>query len=260
MWQTLLARDRLLTLIAAGMLGGAVLIGVVAWFDDQTITGVNRWIKPLKFLVSIGIFLITMAWLMPDVLVEPRTRRRLSRVFAGAMVIEVLCIAGQAARGTTSHFNVTTPFDGAIFQVMGAAITVNTIAAAVMLRYLRHTGPPERAGYLLGVRLGLALFVLASLQGYVIVANMGHTVPGPDGGPGLPVVNWALERGDLRIAHFIGLHALQALPLLGYGLDRSGVMMPALRRAVVGTMAIIWLGAMGVTLAVALRGQPLWAQ
>ncbi len=212
MLRSRLARDRLLTLTAAAMVAGLVVIGAVAPFDTRTITGINPWIKPVKFLVSIAVFLATTAWFMPEVHAPPRTRQRLSLVFAGTMIVEVLCSACQAARGTTSHFNYATGLDAAIFQVMGVAITMNTVAAAVMLWRLRQDTPDKRAGYLLGVRLGLALFVFGSLQGFVLVGNMGHSVPGPDGGPGLPLVNWATDRGDLRIAHFIGLHALQVLP------------------------------------------------
>lgn len=257
--RTLLTRDRLLTLAALAMLAGALAVAGVAPFDARVVTGVNPWIKPLKFLVSIAIFLATMAWLMPEVDAPPRVRQRLSRLFAGAMIIEMVCIAGQAARGTTSHFNYATGFDAVIFQVMGVAITANTIAVAVMLRRLRRDTPVARAGYLLGVRLGLALFVLGSVQGFLMVANLGHAVPGPDGGPGLPFVNWALNHGDLRIAHFVGLHALQALPLLGFVLDRTGAMSPASRRVVVGATAVAWAGAMGVTLVLALRGLPVLA-
>ena len=116
--------------------------------------------------------------------------------------------------------------------------------------------PPQRAGYLWGVRLGVSLFVIASWLGFVIVANNGHTVPAPDGGPGLPFVNWSTTGGDLRIVHFFGMHAMQALPILGFLLDRSGI--GAGRNVMVAT-AVVWLAAMGGLLMLALQGRPLLA-
>ena len=102
--------------------------------------------------------------------------------------------------------------------------------------------------------------MIGGLQGFAIVANLGHNVPGPDGGRGLLPLNWSVTQGDLRIAHFIGLNALQALPLFGYLLDRSATLSPAPRRFAVGLAAVLWLGVMGATLTLALRGQPLLAQ
>jgi hypothetical protein len=77
-----------------------------------------------------------------------------------------------------------------------------------------------------------------------------------DGGPGLPLTRWSTEGGDLRVPHFIGLHALQLLPLFAWVLERRR--RPASTRLVVAAGAG-WLGLIGLTLWQALRGQPLVA-
>ena len=172
-----------------------------------------------------------------------------------AMIVEIACIILQSARGTTSHFNQTSAFDVAIFAVMGVMIFANTVAMVVFLAIIRRDTPPQRAGYLWGIRLGVAIFLLASLEGGMIVANNAHTVGAPDGGPGLPFVNWSTTAGDLRIAHFFGMHAMQALPLLGFILDKSRA--PA--RNLVFAVSIIWFAVMSGLLMLAIQGKPLLA-
>lgn len=240
------------------MVAAFVVAALAATVDTRTILGINPWIKPMKFMASIAIFLWTMAWFMAEA--DPRHAGRLRAVrwtMLGTMIGEVALISMQAARGTTSHFNVATVFDGAVFQAMGIMIVANTIAAAVFVTTL-HPITTARAGYLWGIRLGLALFVLGSLQGFMMVARLGHSVPGPDGGPGLPFLNWSTTGGDLRSAHFVGLHALQALPLVGFALDRlGGSWRPQTRRGAVTATAVVWVTAAAGALLLALAGRPL---
>ncbi|MGH9382885.1 MAG: hypothetical protein ACRD2N_01125 [Vicinamibacterales bacterium] len=228
-------------------------------FDSRLILGINPWIKPMKFEISLLIFLWTLAWFMPEARPVLRTRAFIRWTPPVVMTIEIVSIVIQAARGTTSHFNNSSPLNAAIFAIMGLMITANTVAMLALLLTLRRDTPPARAGYLWGVRMGIALFILASLQGFVIVANNAHTVAAPDGGPGLPFVNWSTRSGDLRVAHFFGMHALQTLPLLGYLLDQSAVAPSSTRRHLVMAAGIGWIIVMAGLFAGALRGRPLIA-
>jgi hypothetical protein len=75
--------------------------------------------------------------------------------------------------------------------------------------------------YLISIRSGILIFVFFSFEGATMGARGTHTVGGPEGGPSLPILNWNLKLGDLRIAHFIGMHALQILPLLSWYVLKS---------------------------------------
>jgi len=256
------ARDPLLFWTGAAMALALIVVTLISISDTRLILGINPWIKPMKFLTSIAVFLWTVAWFMPETQNKPAQRGLVRWTIAVPMSIEVVLIILQSARGTTSHFNIGSALDAAVFSVMGITITISTMAMMLFLWILRRDTPPQRAGYLWGVRLGVSLFVIASWLGFVIVAN-GHTVPAPDGGPGLPFVNWSTTGGDLRIVHFFGMHAMQALPILGFLLDRAiggdkplGLSTPV--KLVIAT-AVVWLAAMGGLLMLALQGRPLLA-
>ena len=209
-------RDPLLFWTGVAPLLLVPLMAAVAPFDERLVTGINPWIKPSKFIVSGAVFLLTMAWLMPAVPAAERSRRRVSKVMAFSMLAEVLLITMQAARGTASHFNDREPLDGAIFGLMGLLIMVNTVAVGYVTWRFWRADAPLPSPYLWGVRLGLLFFILAGLEGFAMVRLMSHSVGVADGGPGLPFLNWSTRGGDLRVAHFVGLHALQVLPLVGH--------------------------------------------
>lgn len=258
MFNELRHRDAVLFWIGSAMLLTLLVVLLISIGDPRLILGINPWIKPAKFLVSVTIFLWTVAWFMPETR-GPGDAAGLSRIdwrqvvrwtIGPAMIVEMICIIIQAARGTTSHFNNSTAFDSAIFGIMGATILVNTIAMVVFLGIIRRDTPPQRAGYLWGIRLGVLIFLLASAEGAVIIANNAHTVGAADGGPGLPFVNWSTQYGDLRIAHFFGMHAMQILPLIGFVANS--------RNLIVAT-SILWVAAMSGLLMMALNGRPLLA-
>ena len=81
-----------------------------------------------------------------------------------------------------------------------------------------------------------------------------HTVGAVDGGPGLPGTGWSVEHGDLRVPHFMGLHALQALPLFAWLLQRRGWRTASLVRAV-QTIAASYAILLSILVWQALRGQ-----
>ena len=246
-------RDPLLFWIGAATLLTLIVCVLLSIGDQRLILGINPWIKPMKFLTSITIFLWTVAWFMPETKPSGTLRNVVRWIIGPAMIIEIVCIILQSARGTTSHFNQQSALDIAIFSIMGTTIFFNTLAMGIFLWLIRRDTPPQRAGYLWGIRLGVAIFLLASFEGVVIILNNAHTVGAPDGGPGLPFVNWSTSYGDLRVAHFFGMHAMQALPLLGFFLDKSRV--PA--RNLIFAVSILWLAVMGGLLTLALQGRPL---
>ena len=235
----------------------AVLALLLLPLDHRLVTGALVWIKPLKFALSIIAFTWTLGWLLADL---PAAAQRsvvfLSWGVAASMLMELAIIFTQAGRGTTSHYNATSALNGILAGLMGLFIVVNTLmtiwALFLVWRHQLH-GP---AGYVWGVRLGLLLFLLGSLLGGMMIHLNQHTVGAPDGGPGLPGLGWSTRAGDLRIAHFLGMHALQALPLLGWALSRW---LPRRATALTWAGAALYAGAVGGLFVLAMAGRPLWA-
>ena len=225
----------LATMMAEGrarepLLWGAAIVFLLAMLpttvafllDDRTINGVNVWWKPLKFQVSIALYLATLAWLYGAL--APAARQ--SRFLRGFAIVSVALLAYemaymmiQSARGVGSHFNTATPLEGLLFTLMGAAALVFTaFPAALGIAIARNPAPGVAPAYRQAVVLGLGITaVLGIATGAALGINGGHWVGGvaSDAG-GLPVLGWSRAGGDLRVAHFFALHALQVLPLFGW--------------------------------------------
>ncbi len=221
-WRELVRRDRVLAYTGLAHAALFVIVAGLAAMDDYQITGHNRWIKPTKFAASVAVYTWTLGWYL-GYLKGPRVSARvISGGVAFCMVVEIVCVVLQAARGRISHFNTDPGFDGAVFSLMGILIVANTLLVIWALALFCFSRVDLPAAYLWGIRLGIAIFLLAGLEGFVMTNRAAHTVGLKDGGPGLPLLNWSTAAGDLRVAHFIGLHALQLVPLAGFWLSRRG--------------------------------------
>jgi hypothetical protein len=204
---------------AVSLLGAVVMVGLML-LDSTQVLGINRWIKPLKFFISIAIFVWTAAVYVNFLKGYETASRRISWGMIAIFSIEMFIIVLQAARGTTSHFNNSTPLDGILFAIMGLAIVANTILTIYLL-YAYFTAEIDLPKAILwGMRLGLFVFLLGCIEGGYMSAVLRHSVGVEDGGAGLPLVNWSTDGGDLRVAHFFGMHAFQAVPIFAYLLGK----------------------------------------
>ncbi|MET8836535.1 hypothetical protein ABZV78_21785 [Micromonospora sp. NPDC004540] len=259
-------RPLLFFVAAMAALTVVAAVGVLA--DPRVLTGAPIWLKPLKFAVSFVLYGTTLAWMLTLLPRRSRLAEWAATVIVAASVVEMAIIVTQVLRGTTSHYNGTSPLNGALFSAMGAAIMVLFVAQVVIgIVALRRPAADRVAAY--AVRLGLGLSLLGMLVAVPMVTSTpesapegisgAHSVGVPDGGPGLPLVGWSTTGGDLRIGHFVGLHALQALPVLAILLNRFvGNRLDERTRARLLLVAGAAYGAATLLLTwQALRGQPL---
>ncbi len=192
----------------------AVLLIWPAIFSDTLVQNVNAWHKPLKFLLSSLLFLWTMT-LYTGYIEQDNSVRFYSIFISILFVFENIYITWMASRGEMSHFNQSTPTTQMMFGLMGIAATLIAVSTFVLSFKFFSISPVLLSSPMKwSIILGMWLFALFAMEGLVMGSRLSHTVGAPDGGSGIPFLNWSKKNGDLRIAHFIGMHALQMVPLL----------------------------------------------
>lgn len=253
--------NRALLWVAGGHVVLALACLLLLWTEAPSLMGVHPALKPLKFGISIAVFLGTMAFLVPSLSIGPVARGVLVWVLSLTMVAEMAAIVVQALRGTTSHFNVQGSFNQTVWSAMMGAIVIATLAMVVVavvatVRPLRDVaGAPMPPLLSTAWRAGLWLFLLAGVSGFAMGGRAAHAIGGVDGGPGLPLVNWSTTAGDLRVSHFFSMHALQVFPILAWIVGWIPLVDGARWVTIVVAMGAYVLVAVG-TLFQALAGRP----
>ncbi|WP_331749235.1 MULTISPECIES: hypothetical protein [unclassified Streptomyces] len=261
-----------MALLAVTATGGLLL-------DGRTVLGEGVWLKPLKFAVSFGLYTITLAWMIGRTERWQRTLRRLGTVTVVLFIVpEISVITFQAVRGERSHFNVSSTLNDVLVKAMGGAAYIGwtmTLLLGIFLLWQRKVDRPLAWAIPIGLFVSLAGMSIGYLMTTPTAAQQramdagehpstlgAHSVGVLDGGAGLPLTDWATGGGDLRVAHFVGLHALQLLPLAALGLGMLAGRLPLLRGEGTRTALIVVGGAGHAGLTALLlwqaeRGQPL---
>ncbi len=258
------------------------LIGLFVDPRATALLGTPAWAKSFKFSLSLALYAPMLVWAIS--LTAGRTRRMAGlagNAIGGILILEMLLLVVQGARARPMHFNYTNTLDLILWQVMTVGI-FSMLAGYVVLVIAVWRGLKAQPVLAWGVRLGLLVTLIGLTQGTLmtgpnpaqleamqatgkVVMIGAHTVGSPsaipDSGPGLPLLGWSTEHGDLRIGHFVGLHALQLLPLLGIFLARRRErwLTQGHRLALLWTAAVGYLGLVVLVTWQALRGQPLIA-
>ncbi|WP_329052129.1 hypothetical protein OG738_06725 [Amycolatopsis sp. NBC_01488] len=247
--------------LAAATLGVVAVLCVAALLlDRRTLAGAPIWAKPFKFAVSGALYFATWSWLVS---LLPRFRRTagwLTNFLVLIFAAEYVLLVFQAVRGRASHFNNATPLDAGIYSVMAKMIMALWVATFALTVLVMFTKVADRASFW-AVRAGAVLSLVGISLGILMTSPTAqqlaqwqtggkpdmigaHTVGLADGGPGLPILGWSTVAGDLRIPHFVGMHALQALPLLALALAALAPRFARLRDDVVRARLVL-VGAAG---------------
>lgn len=259
--------------LASALLFGAGIVGML--LDPRMVLGMPNWAKSTKFGISLFLYGATLLWILPMLTQRRRLAQWIAHGTGAILTLEIALLALQALRGVPMHFNIATPFDAALWTTMSISIMIFwaiTLVATVLLLFQ----PLPNRLLAWSVRLGMLITLIGLTQGFLMTAPnapqrealaageqidlMGaHTVGDFDGGPGLPLLGWSTEHGDLRIGHFVGIHGIQTIPLLGYLLLQAPVvwLRQGHRLALIGIGAAGHLGLVVLVTWQALRDQPL---
>lgn len=254
------ATDPVLSRLGWALLLAVPVFAAFAMFVPAGTVAINPWIKPIKFSMSFSTFASTVSLLLLALRIPKWQLTLVRRAIAASVALEILSLAAQAWR-SAYHLSGQSLLDTSLAQLTNSMVMVNTTIVCWMLALFFanrvRTDQIDRP-MVAAIRHSLVIFLAGNAIGGYMLARGSHTVGTADGGPGLPFVNWSVIGGDLRIAHFIAIHAIQIVPLFAYILSQMSPVLPVKhRRIAAGALALAVSVAVGATFVQAALGHPL---
>ncbi|MFX0577206.1 hypothetical protein [Nocardia nepalensis] len=253
-------------------------------FDDRMLLGESVWLKPFKFGLAFVLYGFTLAWLLSLPHKGSRVTWWMGTIFAITGFIDVGFIVVQAARGTYSHFSHATDAVNSIGQMVFASgvpgLFFANLVIVLILSWQRLVDRPTARAIHAGLALAVVGMALGYLMGFtgkqlvrdangnVVELVAGHTVLNNpsldprDGVGGMAITHWSTIGGDLRIPHFLGLHAIQVLLFAALALARLApryrwLRAERTRAALIGVLALGYTGLLAIVFWQAMRAQSL---
>jgi hypothetical protein len=223
----------------AGLVLGVVnLVGVAV--HGRTLPPEGKLLAAATFTFGVGVYTLTVAVLLPLAGYSPEGRRRWRRAYYVYPVYGLVLETVQAFRGLDPRF---TEEGGTIDVVAGIVFGVTAGSTTVLFvllgsRFFRPDVLDDRPVLRLGIRYGVVAVALSFTVGIVMSVNGGREL-GDD--------------GNLLMAHGLGVHGFQVLPLVAVAVSASTVTRP---RQWVHVAGVAWLAACAAALLQATLGQP----
>ncbi len=254
------ATDPVLSRLGWALLLAVPVFAALALFVPAGTAAVNPWIKPIKFSMSFSTFASTVSLLLLALRIPKWQLTLARRTIAASVALEILSLAAQAWR-SAYHLSGQSLLDTSLAQMTNSMVMVNTgIVCWMLALFCANRVRTEQIDWPMvsAIRYSIVIFLTGNGIGGYMLARGSHTVGVADGGPGLPFVNWSVIGGDLRIAHFIAIHAIQIVPLFAYILSQMSPVLPVkYRRMAAGALALAVSVAVGATFVQAALGHPL---
>jgi hypothetical protein len=263
-FRELYVKDRVLSLLSWTLMAVIPMFAALAFFTSGTAhalnLAVNPWIKPIKFSLSFSTFASTISLFLLALQIPQWQLKLVRRAIAASVALEIFSLGAQAWRSVYAAGSHTL-VDSVLAQMTNSMVMVNTAIIAWMLALFCLNRVQARIvdwPMVSAIRYSIVIFLVGNAVGGYMLARGSHTVGASDSAPGLPFLNWSTIGGDLRIAHFIAIHAIQIVPLFAYVLAQMAPI-PTVkqRRFAIALVALAVAVAVGGTFVQAALGQPL---
>lgn len=196
------------------------LLLVAASVDQRTMNGVSIWTKPIKFNISIVMYLGTLTWFAGwiDRSVMTRNSYRIYvLILCGTLLFMLPWLYSAALLGEPAHFNREHPILAPMYKLMGVVsvlFTTGALVYAVLIAINRRS--PLAAYFKYAVVSSLTIsFVFTVVMAGELASMDSHWIGGTASDEnGLWILGWSRDGGDLRVAHFFSLHAMHFIPIV----------------------------------------------